>query len=375
VQNLSRSAKFILLCQECKIYFAANAMKKNATPIFELTDLTQIFDDKIVLDIPKLSFGSGRIYCLYGPNGSGKTTLFEILALLRKPVKGNILFKGQEVYPREEGVSELRSKVTLVHQDPLLFDTSVERNVDYGLRVRKIKKESRQKRVSECLRLVGLDGFQKRKARTLSGGEVQRISIARALAIHPDVLLFDEFSANVDEENRHILEAIILRSREQFGTTIIFTTHYIDQAYRLADEVIHLSKGKPIKSPLKNLFHGTIERTDGDLSRFYNENISIDVISSHEGKANVAIPSEVVTISTHPLKSSMRNCLSGYITHIIDAENHVDLQVMAGECFHVTITKESFHNMGLQPGMPVYLNFKATSVAVYGKRQQHQRAG
>jgi tungstate transport system ATP-binding protein len=341
------------------------SMRESAKmPIFEVSNLTQIFDGNVVLDIQNLTFTPGKIYCLYGPNGSGKTTLFEILTLLRKPNRGSILFQGKEVFPGADGVADLRSQVTLVHQDPLLFDTTVEKNVDYGLRIRKVEKEKRRARVAECLHLVKLDGFQKRKARQLSGGEAQRVAIARALAIQPTVLLLDEFSANIDEANRRIVESIIRTIKDQFGTTIIFTTHYIDQAYRVADEVIHFFRGKPVRSPVKNVFHGIIEKRD-NISRFQNEHIKMYVISSYEGNASVAIPSEVITISTHPLESSMRNCLHGHITHIIDAGNHVDLQVMAGENFYVTITKESFHNMRLHPGMSVYLNFKAASVEVY----------
>ncbi len=329
--------------------------------------LTQIFDDKVVLDISDLAFEAGKIYCLYGPNGAGKTTLFEILTLLKAPADGTILFKGKEVFPNKQaGFTAMRSQVTMVHQDPLLFDTSVEKNVDYGLRVRKVDRKTRKNRVSECLQLVGLDGFQKRKARTLSGGEAQRISIARALAIRPELILLDEFSANVDEANRHLLESIILKIREQFGTTIIFTTHYIGQAYRLADEVIHIFKGKPVRSPMKNLFHGSIEKVHDGLSRFYNQNVSMYVISSHEGAASVVLPSEVISISTHPAESSsVRNSLHGRITHIIDAGHHTDVKVLAGASFSVTITKAAFHEMKLEPGKPVYINFKAASVGVY----------
>lgn len=338
--------------------------KQRKTPIFEVQNLTQNYNDTVVLDIPELSFSSGNIYCLYGPNGSGKTTLFEILTLLKKPVKGKILFGGKEVFPQQNGVALLRSQVTLVHQDPLLFDTTVERNIDYGLRIRKIDRETRKRRVKECLQLVGLDGFQKRKARQLSGGEIQRVAIARALSIRPTVLFLDEFSANIDEKHRKLIETIIRKIKEQFGTTIIFTTHYLDQAYRVADEVIHLFRGKVIKSPLKNIFHGTIQWED-EIVRFFTEHVSFEVISSHEGQATVAIPPQNIVVSKHPLESSMRNRLNGYISHIIDAGNHIDLKVMAGEIFEVTITKESYHNMGLHPGMPVYLSFKASSVEVF----------
>lgn len=336
------------------------------TPIFELFDLVQMFDGQVILDIEELTFTAGQIYCLYGPNGAGKTTLFEILTMLRPPTQGRLVFKGQEVFPRDDGQQALRFQVTLVHQDPLLFDTTVERNVDYGLRVRHVKKKARHARVRECLQLVGLDGFQKRKARTLSGGETQRVAIARALAINPAALLLDEFSANVDEASRHVLEAIIHTIRDELGTTIIFTTHYMDQAYRVADEVIHLFKGKPVQSPVKNVFHGRIEALNNGSSQFVNQRISLTVLPSPTGPASIALPSEHISISLHPLTgTSMRNNLPGRITHIIDAGHHIDLNVAAGESFSVTITREAFRELQLQPGLPVYLNFKASAVRVY----------
>ena len=338
--------------------------KHTDIPIFEVRSLLQRYNGIVVLDVPELSILSGKIYCLYGPNGAGKTTLFEILTLLRKPEQGRLWFQGKEVFPKDDGAKELRSSVTLVHQDPLLFDTSVEKNVDYGLRIRNVDKDTRQSRVKECLQLVGLDGFQKRKARQLSGGESQRIAIARALSIRPKVLFLDEFSANVDQKHRVVLESIIRNIREQFGTTIVFTTHYIEQAYRIADEVIHLFQGRPVKSPLNNLLHGTITRKN-DLCQFSTDNICFDVLSPHEGSATVAIPPSSIVISKHPFESSIRNHLTGNVTHIIDAGNHIDLKVMAGESLSVSITKESYYEMGLQPGMPVFLHFKATSVEVF----------
>lgn len=341
-----------------------NAISPVNTPIFEVFGLTQVFGERTILNIEHLAFEAGKIYCLYGPNGSGKTTLFDLLTLLRTPTTGRILFRGQEIYPKGDGVATLRSQVTMVHQNPLLFDTTVERNVDYGLRVRKIPAEQRKTRVIECLRLVGLEGFQKRRARQLSGGETQRVAIARALAIQPSVVFLDEFSANVDQANRSVLETIIHTINAQFGTTIMFTTHHLDQAYRVADDIIHLFRGQPVAAPVRNIFHGTI--TQGmDVSRFANDRVSFDVVSAYAGQATVTLPSEVITLSIHPLESSMRNCLQGRITHIIDADTHIDLNVLAGESFEVTITKRSFHEMGLQPGLSVYLNFKASAVEVY----------
>ena len=336
----------------------------NTPPVFEAHNLIQRYDEQTVLDIEQLSLLSQKIYCFYGPNGAGKTTLFELLMLLRKPTAGRMLFKGREIYPDADGLTELRDQVTLVHQDPLLFDTTVERNVDYGLRVRKADKKLRSSRVKECLQLVGLDGFQKRRARQLSGGETQRVAIARALSIHPSVLFLDEFSANVDEKHRALLENIIHKIREQLGTTIIFTTHYQEQAYRLSDEVIHLFRGRVVQTPPKNIFHGAISRKNA-CSVFSTERIEFEVISDREGEATVAIPSKVIAVSTHPIESSMRNHITGHISHIIDAGEYIDLKVLAGEHFDVTLTKDSYHEMQLHPGMQVLLNFKATAVKIF----------
>ncbi len=337
---------------------------KNGSSIFEIHDLVMTIDGKQILNIPQLSFERGNVYCLYGKNGSGKTTLFEVLTLLQKPTGGRLVYDGREIYPCADGLEQLRSRVTLVHQNPLLFDTTVEKNVDYGLRIRHMGRAERKKQVAACLDVVGLDGFQKRKAKTLSGGEAQRVAIARALSINPEVLFLDEFSANVDTDNRIILENIIKEINKRYNTTILFTTHYVDQAYRVADTVVQLVKGKPVAANMKNLFSGTMQKTDHGTV-FTNSRISFFVNSPAEGEAHIAVPQNAVILSKAPLESSMRNCLKGTVTHIIDNGKHVILRVSAGEVFEVEITKESFHEMSLGPGQEAYLNFKASAVEVF----------
>jgi len=340
-------------------------MTVQTAPIFQIENLRHIYGTLAapLLDIQQLQISPGSITCFYGPNGSGKTTLFELLTLMRRPQQGRILFQQQEIFPGREGIAALRAHVTLVYQDPLLFDTSVERNVDYGLRMRGMAHSLRMQRVEEALDLVGLEGFQSRKARQLSGGERQRVALARALALHPSALLLDEFSANVDEKHRAQLETIIRQIRERFGTTILLTTHYLDQAYRVADNVLHLINGRLTASALTNLFRGVISQKDGH-AHFSNGRIEFEVVTSHEGAATVSIPASSLVISPQPLASSMRNALFGKITHLIDAGNSVHLKVLAGETLDAALTKESYHELRLHPGMEVYLYFKATAVEV-----------
>lgn len=337
--------------------------KEITPPVFEAKKILKSFDGRRILKIDNIIFEKGKIYCLYGSNGSGKTTLFEILMNIQKPDSGKIFFKGKESFPRQEGFSELRSKATLIQQSPLLFDTTVEKNVDYGLRLRKIPKAERKERVEQCLSFVGLEGLQKYRARKLSGGESQRVAIARALSIDPEVIFLDEFSANIDSRHRDMVEKIIKEINSRFQTTIIFTTHYMDQAYRLSDNVIHLYQGKIVKSEAKNFFHGTFEKQDNEVF-FLNEKIKVSVRDAKEGAGNILIPVTAITISKDPLASSMRNCIKGRVNQITDNKDSIMLKVLAGELFEASITKKSFKEMGLGPGSDVCLNFKATSVEI-----------
>ena len=210
---------------------------------------------------------------------------------------------------------------------------------------------------------MGLEGVQNHKARVLSGGEAQRVAIARALSIDPEVIFLDEFSANIDSRYREMLEKTIREINERFKTTIIFTTHYMDQAYRLSDNVIHLYQGKIVESEVKNLFHGTFDKQDNEIF-FLNEKIKVSVKGAKEGTGNILIPVTAITISKNPLVSSMRNGIKGRVSQITDNNDSIMLKVLAGELFEASITKKSFNEMGLGPGTEVYLNFKSTAVEI-----------
>ena len=188
--------------------------ENNNCSVYEVQNLVKEYNGRQILNVPALSFDRGRIYCLYGPNGSGKSTLFKVLTLLEKPTSGRILFNSKEIFPGDFGLNFMRSSVTLVQQNPLLFNTTVEKNVAYGLMVRNTGAKKKKQRVKECLEFVGLDGFQERKACEISGGEAQRVAIARAIAVDPDLIFLDEFSANIDSKNREVVENIVKLARK-----------------------------------------------------------------------------------------------------------------------------------------------------------------
>lgn len=354
---------FVILFYQIQSRFLQIMTKEKNIPVFEVQNLSKSFGQKQVLDIDSIVMDRGKIYCLYGANGSGKTTLFEILMNIQKPDAGRVLFKGREIFPGQAGHDELRQTATLIQQNPLLFDTTVEKNVDYGLRLRKVSAAKRKNRVKACLDFVDLNGFQKQKARRLSGGEAQRVAIARALAVDPEVIFLDEFSANIDSRHREMVEKIIREINRNFGTTIIFTTHYLDQACRLSNHVLHLYQGKIVKTEVRNLFHGEI-RKQKDEKVFSNEKVSIVLDGAKAGPANILVPVTAITLSKEPLVSSMRNCFCGKVREIVDQEDLIFLKILAGELFEASITRSAFQELGLGPGSEVYINFKATSVEV-----------
>ena len=332
--------------------------------IIETSEIAHLYNGKKVLDIPPLSFNKNKIYAVLGPNGSGKTTLLNILGLLLRPTIGKVFFQGIDVYTNQVFINDIRSKMTTVIQNPVLFDTTVEKNIDFGLRIRGENKEERKRVVNDCLKMVRLEGFQKRKAKELSGGEAQRVAIARALAVRPQVLFLDEFTSNVDERSIEVLEEVIKKVNQLFGSTIFLVTHDTHQAYKLADEVINLFEGRVVKSSLENLFRGRMSKTN-NLSTFDTGKMKIEVVTDREGLVYAAINPRDIVISHQPLSSSARNSFNGIIKKIIDDGISVRLSIKAGEELSVKITKESFAEMKLNVGSNIYLTFKSTAVEVF----------
>ena len=191
---------------------------------------------RAVADV-SFAVADGEFVCVVGPSGCGKTTLLKCVAGLLRPSHGQILLRGKPVTrPPEE--------LALVFQDysrSLMPWTSVRNNVLLPLRHKQLSRSERRKLVEDSVQAVGLDRFIDHYPWQLSGGMQQRVAIARALAYQPSTLLMDEPFASVDAQTRSDLEDLILRVREQYGITILFVTHDIDESVYLADRVIVLT--------------------------------------------------------------------------------------------------------------------------------------
>lgn len=219
--------------------------------ILELVNISKFYGSVEALKDVSLRVNRNETLAILGPNGAGKTTLLKIMAGLIQPDKGLILYDGNPLAKNQ--ILEFRRKVTMVFQKTVMLNTTVYENVAYGLRLRRLPKDEIDKRVKETLTLVGLKGFENKKAKNLSGGEQQKVSLARALILKPKVLLLDEPTANLDVKNASVIESIINKIKSQ--TTVVLATHNLFQAKRLTERIIYLSSGRIFEdTPTKDFF-------------------------------------------------------------------------------------------------------------------------
>jgi tungstate transport system ATP-binding protein len=215
--------------------------------IFRTEDICVTYGEKEVLKNIELTIQQGEIFALMGPSGAGKTTMLRILNLFEKPDSGRLIFKGVPLNGTHMEKLNARRKMSLLFQTPSVFNASVFENVAYGLKVRGVDKDTMEEKVIRSLAIVGLEGKEKQKARTLSGGEAQRMAFARAIVYDPDILLLDEPTSSLDPLNVAKIEEIIKRIQGERGTTIVFATHNMYQVKRIADRVGILLNGELIE--------------------------------------------------------------------------------------------------------------------------------
>jgi len=207
-----------------------------------VSHIMKAYQGRTILKDCTFFFDRNITYVLMGPNGSGKSTFLRICALLERPDSGEIGYTAADTLLQQD--IALRRRITLVLPRIGVFNTTVFKNVAYGLNIRAVKRKEIEERVGRILAFVGLEKRRGQNALTLSSGETQRLGIARALALEPEVLFLDEPTASVDQENTEIIESIILAMKKEGRTTVIMTTHDREQAERLADRLLVMKHGK-----------------------------------------------------------------------------------------------------------------------------------
>ena len=173
--------------------------------VFSLKNLTKCYQDRSVLQIAQLQIKTGEILALVGPSGAGKSTLLRHLNFLEQPTFGDVIFADQN-WEGSHPPLDIRRKITTVFQNTQLLNRSVKANVAYGLHIRSKSRTTIAETVEKALEQVGLQDLAHKPAHTLSGGEIQRLALARALVVEPEVLLLDEPTANLDPYNVKVLK-------------------------------------------------------------------------------------------------------------------------------------------------------------------------
>ena len=361
-------------------------------PIIELEGISKAFGDKKVLEGIDLAIERGEIFTIIGPSGSGKTTLIRLIDLLDTPTSGQVLFEGEDANTSERRRLDVRRRMAMVFQKPIVLSRTVAENVSIGLKFRGMPTDGTKEKVATALAHVGLDGFEHRRAVTLSGGEMQRVALARALVIEPEALLLAEPTANLDPLSTETIEQLVKRINKDAGITVIIATHDLVQGQQLANRIGVIMDGmlaqvgrpadifhRPACTSLarfvgmENSFPGTVRDAGRGISTIDVRGIAIAAAAQFpRGTPVVAFvrPEDVAVATSAPDGSSVRNVLSGTIREIVPMGPVVRVHVDTGIDIAATLTIVSAEELALAPGMPVIASFKASAVHVIEQSTQ-----
>lgn len=336
------------------------------------------------LSVDSIEAPAGETLALLGPSGSGKTTLMHLLGLLERPDAGSVMLGGRQV---EAGDREARLAMAAVFQRPYLFRGTVAANVAYGLVMRGVPRQKRKARIDAALERVGLGGYGARGAHQLSGGEAQRVSLARALVLEPRVLLLDEPLASLDAVTKRRLAEEFAGIIHDSDATVVWVTHDQDEALMVADHIAIVNEGKVAAHGTADLImalptdewtaaflgmeppqHGTVVEAADGLVRIAVESGIVEAVGD-------AVVGEPVALSVRPEDVLLFE--SGIELPATTARNRIPATVVSsrsrGATSHVvldasgirlaaSVSRASSAELGIVPGTSVLAVFKATAV-------------
>lgn len=339
-------------------------------------DLGDFLLENIDLDVKP-----GEYFVILGPTGAGKTVLLESIAGLYRLKRGRIWVGGEEVTqlePEKRGIS-------IVYQDQMLFPhLSVRDNITFGLKLRKASGQDIKSTLSWLVELLDIDHLLHRKPDTLSGGEKQKVALARALSIKPQLLLLDEPLSALDPENREGVQRELRRLHNRLKLTTVHVTHDFEEAIALGDRIAVLGDGRihQVGTPeqifrqpnsefvarfamVRNIFICEVTDGGGEGAVLDTGGIRLAVVTDLRGGCHASLRPEDIIISHAPFPSSARNCFCGTISNITDKGPILYLTVSLPPDFICLVTRNSFDAMGLAEGSKVYITFKASAVHVF----------
>jgi tungstate transport system ATP-binding protein len=351
----------------------------------EAINLGKRVDGRDILKDINLSIERGEVIAFIGPTGAGKTTLLRLIGLLDVPTTGKVYIDGTDTAASARVRLELRRRMSFVLQKPVVFTASVYENIAYGLRWRGFSGDRLREKVNRALEMVGMTAYRARNARTLSGGEAQRIAIARAVALEPEVLLLDEPTANLDPVSAAHVERLILGIIQQGKTTVILSTHDRTQGQRLAGRIGVLMNGELVQvggpwdvfsAPrnqevaafvgVENMIDGTVLASRDGMVTIAAGGKTIEAIGAYAIGDSVCacVRPENITISLSKAPSSARNAFEGTISRVVVSGPLARVELDCGFPLVALVTKQSAEEMGLDKEKKVYASFKATGVHI-----------
>ena len=320
-------------------------------------------------------------FVLLGPTGSGKTVLLESIAGLNPVTSGQVWINGRDV--TELNLEQRR--IGFAYQDYALFrHLSVLENISFGLMWRNRKPHEIAKAVNQAIELLGIEGLLEKRPWTLSGGESQKIALARAIAIKPDLLILDEPLSAVDAETREDYEIDLKELHHRLKLTTIHVTHAFEEAITLGDRIAVIMGGQilQIGTPeqifrqpqseavarflmTRNIFTGEVSGGSDSQGVFSVEGTRVAVSTQRRGSLKASIRPEDILISRQPPSSSLANCLQGTVTRIIDRGSAIYVKVQVPPEFTCLILRRSLNEINLSEGQQVFITFEASDVNVF----------
>jgi molybdopterin-binding protein len=336
--------------------------------------------DFLLRDI-SLNIEPREYFIILGPTGAGKTVLLEAIAGLYPVLEGEVWIGDKEITdlnPEKRGIG-------IVYQDQALFPhLSVEKNIAFGLKMRKCPKHEVRAKIDSISEVVGISHLLKRSPSTLSGGEKQKVALARALVTEPKVLLLDEPLSALDPETKERMQGELRQIHSRIELIVIHVTHDFEEAIALGHRVAVLNDGcvaqvgtpeEFLRRPRsefvarfalsRNIFSGNVVEIEDGCAVIDIGGTKLRATTEAKGEVRLSLRPEDILLSREPLQSTARNCFLGVVSDIVDRGSVSYITVNLPPDFVSIITRQAFDELKLRQGAEVWITFKASAIHVF----------
>ncbi|MBN1620042.1 ABC transporter ATP-binding protein [candidate division WOR-3 bacterium] len=328
-----------------------------------------------------LQIERGEYFIVLGPTGAGKSVLLEAIAGLYPVLEGKIIIDGRDITE----LSPEKRNIGIVYQDYSLFPhMSAAENIAFGLKVRKTPGKKIKEKIDYIAAMTHIEDLLERKPDTLSGGEKQKIALARALVTDPDILLLDEPLSALDPSTREKMRYLLEELHRELKVTVIHVTHDFEEAAVLGDRVTVIKSGVIVQtgSPdyimrhpktefvadfalTRNVFKGKVKKKDGDYAEIDVSGATIRVLTDKKEDVMLSLRPEEIILSRNKFISTARNCLKGIVLEISNRGSYSYITVSAGQDFVCMVTNTALDELELKKNDEAWIVFKASAVHVF----------